>query len=395
MWPSWMLGAPSFWSTMVGRFLATATAPRATRAWRPEQTIFPFAARPPRGIPLARNALVGIEAVLDGRLPEFRLEYPCHAPSRPRWYLMTVTPLDPNERMGAVISHTKITARVVAELERQASDARFRAIYEHAPVGIAELTRGARWSRVNDHFCRIVGYESRELESKLARDFTHPDDLEREAAQFEALRAGRAESASIEKRVRRKDGCYLWVRATTSCARAADGDIDYFIVVTEDISERKLAEQRQRTLTHEVAHRGRNLLAIIQSLASRSLMGDISLKQARESFEGRLQALSNTFGALTSSGARLEAVLNNELSAFGARARCEGPHVVLTMQAVQDFAMVVHELATNASKHGALSTPDGRVDVSWSVEGDRLRFLWREEGGPTVKAPERRDSDRR
>jgi PAS domain-containing protein len=70
---------------------------------------------------------------------------------------MTVTPLDPDERAGAVISHTDITERIAAELERQASDARYRAIYEHAPVGIAELTPSGRWLRVNDRFRRIVG----------------------------------------------------------------------------------------------------------------------------------------------------------------------------------------------------------------------------------------------
>ena len=91
---------------------------------------------------LARSALTGIEAVLDGRPPEFRLEHACHAPGESRWCLMTVSPLDPNERMGAVISHAEITERIVAEMERQASDARFRAVYEHAPIGVAEPTPG-------------------------------------------------------------------------------------------------------------------------------------------------------------------------------------------------------------------------------------------------------------
>ncbi len=91
--------------------------------------------------------------------------------------------------------------------------------------------------RANDHFRGIVDHEARELESKLARDFTHPDDLETEAAHLEALRARHAASFSIEKRLRRKDRRHPWAR-----------DDDYSVVMAEDISERKLAERRQWTL---------------------------------------------------------------------------------------------------------------------------------------------------
>ncbi len=344
----------------------------------------------------ALTALTGIEAVLAGRMPIFNLEYPCHSPVEQRWFLMTVTPLDPDELAGAVVSHLDITDRVVAQAERSASEARFRAIYENAPVGIAELCAGGRWLRVNDRFSRILGYDVRDLQGKLASDFCHEDDIETEGAHFEVLRAGDAAFFAFEKRMRRKDGAFLWVHATTSCVRDDKGAIDYFVAVIEDISERKLAEQRQQTLTHELAHRGKNLLAVVQSVANRTFSTSATLEDAREAFEGRLDALSRTYSTLTQeafSGARLDAILSEEFAAFGGRVHLDGPSVMLTVKAAQTFGLIAHELGTNAVKYGALSTQDGRLSVAWSVrhgdDGDRLRFDWREDGGPPVKTPTR------
>ncbi len=346
--------------------------------------------------PLAKRALLGIEAVLNGQIEEFTLEYPCHGPSERCWFLMTVTPLDRHERIGAVISHTDITARITADRERQAADARYRAIYENAPVGIAELTPAGRWVCANDRFRRILGYEARELELKLKREFTHADDLEAEGALMEVLRSGSVGSVALEKRMRRKDGAFVWVRSTTSCIRAPDGGVENYVIAIEDISERRQAEARQQTLMHEVAHRGKNLLAVIQSIASSSLRGTGSLDDARRAFEGRLQALSKTFDTLTNeafSGAPLDVVLSNELSAFGGRVKWSGTSVILAVKAAQTFALVAHELATNASKYGALSAPEGQIRIQWEVVGpaeeERLKFEWREEGGPPAPPPRR------
>ncbi len=346
---------------------------------------------------LAQRALFGIEAVLNGRVPEFSLEYPCHSPAKRRWFLMTVTPLDGQERVGAVISHVDISERIQAETERRAADARYRTVYENAPLGIAELTPAGRVIFANDRFQRILGYTAAELNSKPASELTHEDDRDTEGAHLEVLRSGQVESFALEKRMRRKDGAFVWVRSTTSCIRGPEDQIDYLVVVIEDISERKEAEARQQTLMHEIAHRNKNLLAVIQAVATHSLRGDGALGDARRGFEGRLQALSRTYDTLTHeafSGAPLDAVLANELSGFGGRAKFFGPSVMLTVKAAQTFALVIHELATNASKYGALSAAEGRVVAHWDVievEGEeRLRFEWREEGGPLVSFPQRK-----
>jgi two-component sensor histidine kinase len=160
-------------------------------------------------------------------------------------------------------------------------------------------------------------------------------------------------------------------------------------------------------LMQELAHRGMNLLAVVQSIAGRTLSGDRSLTEAKSVFIGRLQALSQTFSTLTTEafeGAPLEAMVKRELASFAGRARLDGPNVMLTPKIAQTFALVVHELATNAAKYGSLSVPDGEVYVKWDITGgsvtgqeasgnnseQRFQLEWRETGGPPVTTPTRR-----
>ena len=345
----------------------------------------------------AQVALAGLRSVLDGAAPHFVCEFPCHGPHQQRWFQMNATPLRGDGAAGAIVSHTDITARKLAEFDRLASETRFRALFDNAAVGMAEMAPDGRWLRVNATLLKTLAYAPGECLVGTMQDFTHPEDVDADTAHMEVLRAGAANSCMMEKRFMRRDGSAIWVAANLSCIRSPDGSVDYFIVVVEDISQRRTAEERQRTLMHELAHRGKNLLAVIQSLAQRSLAGDHSLDEAREAFSGRLRALATTYGALIAEafdGALVHAVLNNELSAFGARAEIEGPNVILTVQAAQTFALVAHELATNAAKYGALSIPDGHLRAAWEVvetpEGPQFQFDWRERDGPPAKPPNRR-----
>lgn len=344
----------------------------------------------------AKQALTGIEAVLSGKLTQFSVEYPCASPTEERWFLMTVAPLDLDGHTGAIISHLNITEGKEAQRALRASDERFHAIFENAAVGIAEVSADGRWLRVNDALARLTGYPVEELLNKTIQEVTHPHDRDADAAHIEVLRSGATNSFCLDKRFLREDGSDIWVGCTLSVVRAADGAISYFVAVIEDISERKLAEQRQQTLMHELSHRGKNLLAIIQSIANRSLSGAGSLDAAKTAFIGRLTSLSKTYDSLTAEafdGALLDVVLANELASFGVRAQLKGPSVILTVKAAQTFALAAHELMTNAAKYGALSVAGGRLHVSWNVEdaGDerRFQFNWREEGGPKVVAPTR------
>jgi two-component sensor histidine kinase len=159
-----------------------------------------------------------------------------------------------------------------------------------------------------------------------------------------------------------------------------------------DYLERKQSEQIQQTIVLELQHRSNNLLAVIQSIAQHTLAGD----QSKKTFEARLQALARANRALVRSnwgGVDLNALVRNELEAFSKRASISGVSVLLSPQHAQNFALALHELATNSAKYGAFSNATGKVQVSWTIERDEagsvLKFRWKESGGPPVNPPTR------
>jgi two-component sensor histidine kinase len=159
-----------------------------------------------------------------------------------------------------------------------------------------------------------------------------------------------------------------------------------------DYLERKQSEQIQQTIVLELQHRSNNLLAVIQSIAQRSLAGD----QSKKTFEARLQALARANRALVRSnwgGIDLNQLVRTELEVFSKRASISGLSVLLSPQHAQNFTLALHELATNAAKYGALSRTTGKVQVTWTIEPDQsgsvLKFRWKESGGPPVSPPTR------
>ncbi|GKQ55690.1 sensor histidine kinase [Bradyrhizobium sp. Ce-3] len=162
--------------------------------------------------------------------------------------------------------------------------------------------------------------------------------------------------------------------------------------VERSIAARKLLEheQRQALLMRELAHRGKNLLQVIQSIARRSLSGERTLDEAREVFIGRLGALANTYSTLTDESAesvQLKDIMTAELRSHGERIIVSGPDVLVPARTAQTLALVVHELATNAAKYGALSVSAGRADVAWEIKDDRFSLTWTEIGGPPIQPP--------
>jgi two-component sensor histidine kinase len=159
-----------------------------------------------------------------------------------------------------------------------------------------------------------------------------------------------------------------------------------------DYLERKHSEQIQQTIVLELQHRSNNLLAVIQSIAQRSLAGD----QSKKTFEARLQALARANRALVRSnwgGVDLNQLVRTELEAFSTRASISGASVLLSPQHAQNFTLALHELATNSAKYGAFSNATGKVQVTWTIEPDQsgsvLKFKWQESGGPSVSTPTR------
>ncbi|MCB9078235.1 MAG: PAS domain S-box protein [Anaerolineaceae bacterium] len=135
-----------------------------------------------------------------------------------------------------------ITERKRAEQKGRESEARFRATFEQAAVGIAHVAPDGRFLRLNQRFCQLVGSSHDELVVRTFQDITHPDDLAADLEYMRQLLADNDETFTMEKRYLRKDGEIVWVNLTVSLLRKATGEPDYFISVVEDITKRKQVE---------------------------------------------------------------------------------------------------------------------------------------------------------
>ena len=171
---------------------------------------------------------------------------------------------------------------------------------------------------------------------------------------------------------------------------AGDGMVDGFYSLAADVTRRRRAEDAQKLLVAELQHRTRNLLAVVQSISSKTMQGCASLEQFAHEFNDRLKVLGRVQNLLSQGDERvsLSDIVSAELAAHGVagsdRVRAEGPVVHLPSQAVQVLSLALHELATNAMKHGALAQDQAALSVSWDMtEANGRRWLvvrWQEEG---------------
>lgn len=234
------------------------------------------------------------------------------------------------------------------------------------------------------------------------REYTrhiHADDLPDLYATLERALAG-AEDVASEYRVVQPDGSAQWLVARGRLVRDAGGAPVRLPGASVDITDRKLAEERQRLLMQELAHRVKNTLAVVQAVASQTLRGDRSLADARQAFTARLLALAQAHDVLLQgswSEADLRCLVHGAVRLLGhddpGRFRIAGDDVTLGPRAALSFALALHELGTNAAKYGALSSPDGHVEATWrhdDMAGEpSLQFRWQEVGGPPVAPPQR------
>jgi PAS domain S-box-containing protein len=193
----------------------------------------------------------------------------------------------------------------------------------------------------------------------------------------------------------RKDGSLTEISVTISPLRDAAGITIGASRIARDITDRKQAEETLRLLAHEVDHRSKNLLSLVQATVHFSKAD--TAEEIKMAIEGRIHALSNVHNLLAQSrwtGADLRHLVTDELRPYcseGASAtEIVGPDISLKPQIAQLIAMVLHELTTNAVKYGALSVSQGRVCIEWSLAtSGRLALRWIETGGPPVRQPQR------
>jgi PAS domain S-box-containing protein len=204
--------------------------------------------------------------------------------------------------------------------------------------------------------------------------------------------SGGAQSYQTEFRVRRPDGQLRWCTGTAAASVDAAGRLVRVSGVTVDITERKQAEERQSLLTREVDHRAKNALALVQSIVR--LTKSDAVDDYVEAVEGRIRALARAHTLLAQSrweGADLATLVDEELAPYRTgdeqRIVTAGPEVSLDPRTAQTIALALHELATNAAKHGALSAVEGRLRLEWELGRGTLVVRWMESGGPPVQVP--------
>ena len=233
-------------------------------------------------------------------------------------------------------------------------------------------------------------------------DHIHPDDRPRIDASIHAVIDGTGSAWSDEYRFRGADGSYADILDRGYLIRDADGRAVRMIGAMLDITERKRAEEHQRLLTGELQHRVKNTLALVQAMASQTFRNASDLQAAREAFSSRLISLGRAHDILTQSSwtqAPIADVVEGALAVHrggtGTRIRASGPDVHLSAKPALALALALHELATNATKYGALSNEVGTVDLRWHVvhenDAPHFRLTWSEHGGPPILSkPSRR-----
>jgi two-component sensor histidine kinase len=203
-----------------------------------------------------------------------------------------------------------------------------------------------------------------------------------------------------EYRIKRQDtGEMRWLARRGEIITDEAGMPVRVVGAVYDITERKRSEEQQRLLMAELGHRVKNTLAMVQAIASQTMRNATSLDDARDTFTSRLTNLAHAHDALMQenwASASIETVVSGAMRSHNHQARIswQGPDVRLGPRAALALSLALHELGTNATKYGALSVPDGRVVIVWTIaenaDDRQFRFEWKEAGGPAVTPPTRK-----
>jgi PAS domain S-box-containing protein len=243
---------------------------------------------------------------------------------------------------------------------------------------------------------RIFGYTSEEAVGRPIMMIIPHDRQDEERTILTRIRRGERID-HFETMRQRKHGSLIVVSLTVSPVRDGEGKIVGASKIARDITEQKRSHEQIAILAREAEHRSKNLLANVQ--ATVKLSQSETTEGLKEAIEGRIRALANVHSLFVETrwiGAELSTIATQELAPYSRagetpRVRIDGPQVLLKPDVAQAIAVILHELATNAAKYGALSTADGTIELRWSHgEDGRLILRWIELGGPLVRTPTKR-----
>lgn len=292
-------------------------------------------------------------------------------------------------------------ARQRRELARQRDElglalGRLRAHGDNSPLAVIELDSELRimtWARGAE---RLFGLPASDMLGTRLEDAPFLADEERDAFVQEMRRLLAGERSEMQQhRFLTADGAMRdgeWYCSSL----AGRGRLHSVMLQVLDVTARHRAQETQRLLIGELNHRVKNSLATVQAIASQSFRHAKDAEDFRRAFTGRIQALAaahSLLSATTWEPASLRKLVADQLtigSIGPERLRLEGPDVDLPPELALRFALVLHELATNAQKYGALAREEGAVSFTWSCADRVLEMEWVEQGGPPVAAPDSR-----
>jgi PAS domain S-box-containing protein len=276
---------------------------------------------------------------------------------------------------------------------RRQSEERYRALINNANDIVATFDLDGRIASINPAVERLLGYTPEQVIGTSLRRFVPEEQFPMHKAMLDRKFAGEPDTR-YEMQLLGKEAQRFTLEVNSRLLFDNHGEPVGVHAIARDVTERKDAEARQALLVRELQHRTKNILAVMQSVVSNTLARGTDLASAKEAIIGRLHALARAQEFVASGptgGVGLRELVVMELSAFAARTSITGIPVVMSADFAQKFSLVIHELATNAAKHGALSTPNGRVLLDWEIKHQSsdptLIFSWSERDGPPVRPP--------
>lgn len=315
-----------------------------------------------------------------------------------RWFLSRALPF--RDATGQIIrwygTNTDITERKEIENALRQNETRFNLlasiVHSSDDIIVSKDLDGiiSSWNRGAE---RVFGYTAAEAVGQPITIIIPEDRHAEERGILSKIRRGERVD-HFETIRQRKDGTQIVVSLTVSPVMNSDGVIIGASKIARDITAQKQIQERVSVLAREAEHRSKNLLANVSAMVNLSRADTVD--ELKQSVQGRIQALANVHSLFIATrwiGAELTQIVKQEITPYsdGAdnRVRMSGPQVLLEPDLAQAVAMVVHELATNAAKYGALVSNHGRVDVTWSNVDRKLQLIWAETNGPRVEPPSR------
>jgi PAS domain S-box-containing protein len=280
----------------------------------------------------------------------------------------------------------------VAKNDLEASEAFLRSVLESSPDCIKILDQNLHVVFMNEHGKRIMEVSDFDkIQSCPWPDFWQ--DEHNEAAKAAIASAKEGGTGHFQGFCPTQAGTPKWWDVVVTPIRTSQGNPQRLLSISRDITEEKKSEAHQQLLNHELGHRLKNTLAMVQAIANQTLRRAASVPEARMALESRLIALGTAQDVLTTTkweSAELDAIVRNALIPHGldsGRFEIGGPVLQLSSRCALALSLALHELATNATKYGALSVEEGQVSVAWEVQEETVHFHWQERGGPPVMVP--------